>query len=73
MGSVVQIRGPVDARPQLRHHLRRDKIVVGRRKLVFELVVVMGLALRRPRSLAERDGRGGEHGRKQLLLTLCFS
>src|SRR5215468_11786947 len=28
MESVVQIGGPVNARPQLRHHLRRDKIVV---------------------------------------------
>src|SRR6266540_2989325 len=72
MGSVVQIRGPVNARPQLRYHLRRDKIVVGRGKFVFG-AGRRKWAWRRSvgRSLAERDGRGSEHDRKQSYCELC--
>src|SRR5262249_40741588 len=63
IGSVVQIRGSVDARPQLSEQLRGNQLVDGRIKLVFG-------AGRRKRAwrrgvrgrLAERDCRGGEHG-----------
>src|SRR5262249_27366340 len=73
MGTIVQIRGPVDARPQLGEQLRRNQRVDGRIKLVF------GTGRRKwawrrcvRRRLSERGCRGGEHGGKKSKCEHCI-